>query len=121
MLFLGLDLVENNRIRKAMENPRFCKRILGETEYQQLASRGFPVQSVAASFCAKEAFAKAMGTGLRGFSMQEVELLRNEWGAPVLMLSGKAQALAGSLCFSVSVTHTKEYAAVVVAGQEESK
>lgn len=99
-----------------MENPRFCVRILGGQEYAQLAKRGFPAESVAASFCAKEAFSKAVGTGLSGFDLREVQLLRTPSGRPELCLSGRAQELAGGREFSVSVTHTKEYASAVVVG-----
>lgn len=120
MLSSGIDLVEIRRIKKAMENPRFCSRVLGKTEYTQLELRGFPVQSVAASFCAKEAFSKAIGTGIVGFSLREVELLREKNGRPYLYLSGQAFKIAQKmrLRFTVSVTHTKEYAAAVVIGEE---
>ncbi|NLJ30355.1 MAG: holo-ACP synthase [Clostridiales bacterium] len=123
MLSVGIDLVEIERIKKSVQNPRFCGRVLGGSEYSQLALRGFPVQSVAASFSAKEAFSKALGTGLRGFSMNEVELLREPGGKPYLKLSGNALRIARerNLVFSVSVTHTRAYAAVVVIGQEETK
>ena len=121
MLSVGIDLVEIRRIEKSIRNPRFCSRVLGKTEYAQLEMRGFPVQSVAASFCAKEAFSKALGTGIRGFALTEVELLREENGRPRLHLTGNAAELAvarGLAEFSVSVTHTKEYAAAVVVGEE---
>jgi holo-[acyl-carrier-protein] synthase len=123
MLLVGIDLVEINRIEKSIKNPRFCSRVLGKTEYSQLEMRGFPVQSIAASFSAKEAFSKALGTGLRGFSMDEVELLRGVDGRPSLSLSGRALEIADShnLRFSVSVTHTRLYAAAVVIGEEKEK
>lgn len=114
---VGLDLIEIKRVQKAMERSRFCKEILGGEEYRQLESRGFPPQSVAASFSAKEAFSKAIGTGVRGFSLAEVELLRQKDGKPYLLLHQRAKAAAekaGFEAFSVSVTHTKEYAAAVV-------
>lgn len=119
MLLVGIDLVENKRIRKSMERTRFCKTILGDAEYRLLSERGFPVQSVAASFCAKEAFGKALGTGVRGFALSEVELMRSENGAPYLQLSGRAAELAKqrNVHFAVSVTHTKEYASAVVIGE----
>ena len=118
---VGIDLVEINRIKNAMKNPRFCLRVLGPSEYSQLEMRGFPVQSVAARFCAKEAFSKALGTGLRGFSMNEVELLRAPNGQPYLHLSGNAVKIAEErrITFSVSITHTREYAAAVVIGEEK--
>lgn len=120
MLLVGMDLVEVKRIEKSIQNPRFCKRVFGPAERAFLQKRGFSAQSAAASFCAKEAFAKALGTGVRGFSLEEVELLRGELGEPSLHLSGAAQRIAQErhLAFSVSVTHTREYAAAVVIGQE---
>ncbi|QNK40920.1 NAD(P)H-hydrate dehydratase [Caproicibacter fermentans] len=119
MLLIGTDLVEIARIRKSMRNPLFCARILGKSEYEQLARRGFPAQSVAASFCAKEAFSKAVGTGLSGFCLREAELLREPNGKPRLQLTGKAAHLAENMRFSVSVTHTAETAAATVVGWNE--
>ena len=106
MTTVGLDLCEIDRIRQSMQRSHFCKRVLGQREYAQLEQRGFPVQSVAASFSAKEAFGKAMGTGVRGFALREVQLLRAENGAPILYLSGAAAQLAAGWTFTVSVTHT---------------
>ena len=119
MLLTGLDLVEIDRIRKAMQRPRFCRRVLGEEEYRQLSLRGFPCQSVAASFCAKEAFGKALGTGISGFALSEVQLLRRENGSPYLAFSGEALRMAqkSGAVFSVSITHTRLYAAAVVLGE----
>ena len=115
MCGLGLDLCDIARIRRAMSHtPRFCQRILGEREYAQLAARGFPAQSVAASFAAKEAFAKAMGTGVRGFALREVAVLRDPLGRPYLALSGRAAALGEGWRFAVSLTHTQTTAGAVV-------
>ena len=95
--------------------------MFGEAESARLAARGFPVASAAAAFCAKEAFSKALGTGLRGFRLREVQLLHDETtGRPELALSGNALRLAGSSRFSVSVTHTARYASAVVVREEES-
>lgn len=121
MLSTGIDLVEISRIQRSIKNPRFCRNVFGQEEYVFLQSRGFSAQSAAASFCAKEAFAKALGTGVRGFRLSEVELLRNHLGKPYLKLSGNAEKIARekNLYFSVSVTHTKMYAAAVVIAAEE--
>ncbi|MFR2807267.1 MAG: holo-ACP synthase [Faecalispora jeddahensis] len=120
MLSVGVDLLEIPRIERAMKNPRFCRRILGDREYDQLAERGFPAASVAVSFCAKEAFSKALGTGVRGFLLREVQLLRDELGKPFLYLEGAALEAAQSagLEFSVSATHTARYASVTVIGEK---
>ena len=121
MLLVGTDLVEIRRIQQSMQNPRFCSRVLGKAEYAQLALRGFPVSGVAASFCAKEAFSKAVGTGLSGFELRDVQLLRRPSGKPELHLSGTALHLAAGAEFGVSVTHTERYASAVVAWESAAR
>ncbi len=117
MLLVGTDLVEIGRIKKSMRNPRFLRRVCGPAEYAGLAARGFPASGAAAAFCAKEAFGKAVGTGLAGFGLREAQLLHDGAGRPELALSGRAKALARGARFSVSVTHTSRYASAVVAGE----
>ena len=122
MFSVGTDLVEIDRIRKSLQNPRFRERVFGEAEAARLALRGFSAESAAAAFCAKEAFSKAVGTGLRGFRLREVQLLHDErTGRPWLALSGSALRLAGNSRFSVSVTHTAQYASAVVVREEGCK
>lgn len=78
--------------------------------------------TIAANFAAKEAFSKALGTGVRGFSLAEVSVLRDHLGAPYFAFSGEAekQVRERGLQFSVSLTHTDELAAAfVVAWQQE--
>ena len=121
MFSVGTDLVEIERIRRSVKNPRFCSRVFGEAETARLVVRGFPVESAAAAFCAKEAFSKAIGTGLWAFDMKEVQLLHNEkTGEPKLALSGKALRLAGNSRFSVSVAHTARYASAIVVREQSS-
>ncbi len=117
---VGLDMVEISRMAECLENPRFLERVFGKREREEWMARRMSPQSAAAAFAAKEAFSKALGTGLRGFALSEVELLHDDLGAPYLALSGKAQAIAQErgLTFSVSLTHTKELAAAVVVVQE---
>ena len=121
MICVGIDSLVISRMERAMQSPRFCQRVFGKTEYSLLAERGLPPQSAAASFCAKEAIGKALGTGVREFLLSEVELLRDSLGAPYLRLSGRALELARErgLRFSVSVTHTREVATVIVIGEKE--
>ena len=117
-LRVGIDHLETRRIAKAMENPKFLPRYFGSRELAYLSSRRFPPASVAAGFCAKEAFAKALGIGLRVFALREVELLREENGRPYLAFSGKAHTLAkeSGLTFEVSISHDRQYAIAQVVG-----
>lgn len=118
---VGLDMVEVSRMADCLDSRHFIERVFGTREREELTARRFAPQSAAAAFAAKEAFAKALGTGIRGFSLCEVELLHDELGAPYLALSGRAKRLAEErgLTFAVSLSHTKELAAAVVVAQEK--
>ena len=120
---IGLDMVEISRMSDCLENAHFIERVFGEQERGELMLRRFAPQSAAAAFAAKEAFSKALGTGIRGFSLTEVQLLHDELGAPYLSLSGRAERLAREkgMTFAVSLTHTKDLAAAVVVAQEEGR
>jgi len=120
---VGLDMVEIGRVEKSLRLPGFIKRVYSRKEQEFLESRGYAPRTAAANFCAKEAFSKALGTGIRGFSLAEVSLLRDSLGKPYLVLEGSAKEIAEKmgLSFSVSVTHTKEFASVVVIGWSEEE
>lgn len=115
-LATGIDLLEIGRMRKSMQSAHFLERVFSPQERELLAARGMSAQTAAANFCAKEAFAKSLGTGVRGFALCEAALLRDALGKPYFVFSGAAKRLVESraLRFSVSVTHTREYAAAFV-------
>ena len=116
MFSVGIDMIEIPRIEKSMKKRRFLRFILGGEEYLQLEKRGFPAKSVAANFCAKEAFLKSMGLGLFKLDFKNIEVLRNSSGKPYISLSGDALEFAqkNNFNFSVSITHTKQCASAVV-------
>lgn len=103
---IGVDTVELERIRRLLDRHRDLSRIYGEREWALLLLKR-NLGSYAAHFCAKEAFAKALGTGVRGFALNEVELLRDKWGKPYYVLSGQARAMveAHGLVLHISITH----------------
>jgi len=108
-------MVEINRIRKSVKNPKFLSLVFGEKENFEIQKK-FSVQSIAARFCAKEAFSKAVGLGFRGFSFKDVEVLHDNLGKPYISLEGSAKKLMKNENYeiSVSLTHTKSYASAVV-------
>ena len=115
----GVDLIEIPRIAGVLERygERFLGRIYtpGEIEY----CRGRPA-NLAARFAAKEAAMKALGTGTRGVSWQDIEVTRQESGAPSLRLYGRAQTRArriGIIQLSLSLSHSRDYAIAVVVAQ----
>jgi holo-[acyl-carrier protein] synthase len=112
----GVDLLEISRLQTAIEKhgERFLARIYTHAERELCA--GNPA-SLAARFAAKEAVAKALGTGLGLIAWTDIEILRADSGAPLLLLNGKANALAEKLglCeWSLSLSHTHEYAVALV-------
>ncbi|MGE4588304.1 MAG: holo-ACP synthase [Acidaminococcaceae bacterium] len=119
---VGCDFVEVARIKKAIENPRFIQKVYTPAEIEYCLARGKQqAMSFAARFAAKEAAAKALGTGFRNASMQDVEVSKDELGKPIIKLSGSFQERAKNLgCkyFHVSLSHTKEYglAQVILEG-----
>ena len=95
MYKIGIDLVDISRMQKCLENPRFLTRVFSVGEQAHICPNGRPnAQSAAANFAAKEAFSKALGTGVRGFFLNEVSVLRHENGEPYLSLTGRAKAIA---------------------------
>ena len=120
---LGTDLTEIARIRRSVERfgSRFLDRIYtpGEIAYCRRKKDG--AESLAARFAAKEAGAKALGTGIsRGVSWQEFEVCREPGGKPSLSLSGRAAELAAELGIdrlSLSLTHTRDLAMAVVIAE----
>ena len=120
---VGLDLLEIDRLERALERrPGLAHRLFTEAERAYAAAQGRPVQHLAARFCAKEAVAKALGTGVGAVAWREIEILANPRGKPVVVLHGAAAARAAALGlrhWSVSLTHLADVAlAMVVASAE---
>ena len=113
---VGTDIVEIERIKKILAEKPFLARYFSEDEQAEYYQRGEKTEYIAGSFCAKESFSKAVGTGVRGFELREVQVLRDDLGKPHLTLTGNAKTLAEAqgLAFDVSISHTKEYATAVV-------
>lgn len=125
IISMGTDLVEIKRIEDAArKSPKFIQRILTIREIQLLASKGYRSSTLAASFAAKEAVSKMLGTGIGEISWQEIEILNNSKGAPYVVLSGKAEEISRHMGIDeilISITHDKETAFANVLGQKIDK
>ena len=120
MLYTGIDLTEIDRIRRSASNPRFIARVFSVEEQAYFKGQRDPCPSMAACFAAKEAFSKALGTGVRGFQLREVSVVHDSLGAPSLHLCGEAEKRAqekGFHSISLSLTHTSSLAAAVVVAE----
>lgn len=87
---IGIDIVQIARIKAALDRlgERFAQRILTSTEMLRWQQQRQSAPWLAKRFAAKEALAKAMGTGIGKLSFQDIEVLRLESGAPALQLHG---------------------------------
>ena len=106
---IGIDLVELSRIKELLEkNERFLKRILTEDEqaqYKSLPSFRRQLEYAAGRFAAKEAFAKAAGTGIGKLQFIDIEILSSAKGAPVLRAKGYNDEQS-----HVTISHSDHYA-----------
>ena len=114
MIFgVGIDLMDVERIEKSIQKPHFLERIFSEEEREAIARKG--AQTAAGYWAAKEAIAKALGTGFRGFNMWDVSVHNDELGKPEAVLKGgaleKLNQLGGKI--TLSITHTAGMAAAV--------
>lgn len=119
ILGIGLDIAEVDRIRESLARfgERFTARVLTEAEAARMP-QGDAAPYVAARFAAKEAAAKALGTGFSdGVTQKSIEVRSMPSGAPELVLHGKARerALAlGVVRAHLSLTHGRDVAAATV-------
>src|SRR5258708_31039243 len=124
VLGLGTDLMEIERVQQSIDRfgERFLHRVFteGEIAYCQRKKK-HSAESFAARFAAKEAGAKALGTGIsRGVSWKELEVQRQQGERPTLHLSGRAAEPARSMGIkrlSLSLSHSRDVAQAVVIAE----
>jgi len=119
----GIDLIDIQRIKKSLEKSadQFCQSLFTENEIQYCKrTENLNVQSqcFAARFAAKEAFFKALGTGLRdGLQWKDVEVLNDDLGKPSLHLQNKTLQIINAEEINnvqLSLSHNKSHATAVV-------
>jgi holo-[acyl-carrier protein] synthase len=126
LLGIGIDVVEVERIGSSMDEfkDKFVNRIFTKSEQEYCDSQKRPVIHYAARFAAKEAIAKAFGTGIgKEISWLDMEIIRQASGEPTVIMSGNGKNYADKLKvvdIKISLTHAEHYAAanavVLVAG-----
>ena len=123
MIFgIGIDTIEVPRIARTIEQygDQFLNRIFTKLEIAYCTSRKMSAEHFAARFAAKEAFAKAIGTGIRqGFIWKEVEVRKGYSGKPILVVNGSmiaktSRIVGGNYQALVSLSHTKTIAEAMV-------
>ncbi len=116
---VGIDLIEIARVQRVIERhgARFLERIYTPIELAYCRGRA---SELAARFAAKEAVMKALGTGVRGVSWRDIEVLPNPRGKPIVTLYRTAAARAEAIGLQeldVSLSHTRAYALASVVAE----
>ncbi len=116
ILGLGIDLIEIDRIKNSIEKygDRFVEKIFTEAEIAYCKEKANSFQHYAARFAAKEAVAKALGTGITTLhSWKNIEVYNDVSGKPKVRILGNhlTSELPGQI--KISITHTHTYAACV--------
>ena len=111
---IGNDIIEIERIEKAISKESFKNKVYTQRELENIEKRGDRVETYAGIFSAKEAISKAIGTGVREFSLTDLEILNDDLGKPYVVVSEKLDKIIKSkkedYQIEISISHSKKYA-----------
>ena len=114
---IGNDIIEIERIEKAISKEGFKNKIYTQRELKNIEKRGNRTETYAGIFSAKEAISKAIGTGVREFSLTDLEILNDDLGKPYVVISEKLdkilKAKKEDYQIEISISHSKKYATAV--------
>lgn len=114
---IGIDIVRVDRIARWLDRPQLLSRYFHPDELEYVRNhRAGPAESLAARFAAKEAFGKALGTGLRGIRLRDIHVVNDANGRPAYDLQGTAERAAsalGTYTLQLSMTHERNIAVAV--------
>lgn len=114
ILGIGNDIIEIERIEKAILKEGFKNKVYTQKELENIEKRGNRVETYAGIFSAKEAISKAIGTGVREFSLTDLEILNDDLGKPYVIVSEKLDKIIKNkkedYQIEISISHSKKYA-----------
>lgn len=116
---VGIDIIEIERIQEAIDRwgHKFLRRIYTASELTLYRGK---TEALAVRFAAKEAVMKALGTGTKGISWREIEVMAEPGGKPLVHLYNKARTKAAELGLgnlAISLSHSREYAVAFVVSE----
>lgn len=111
---IGNDIIEIERIEKAISKEGFKNKVYTQRELENIEKKGNRTETYAGIFSAKEAISKAIGTGVRGFSLTDLEILNDDLGKPYVVVSEKLDKILKTkkedYQIEISISHSKKYA-----------
>ncbi|GAA0093072.1 holo-ACP synthase [Paraclostridium bifermentans] len=114
ILGIGIDIVEIERIENILKNKkRFLNKVFTDEEIKYFESKNFRSETIAGNFSAKEAISKAFGTGIKNFNFDDIEVLRDKNGKPIVKTYNNLRQMCidyNVLEIQVSISHSENYA-----------
>ena len=111
---IGNDIIEIERIEKAISKEGFKNKIYTQRELKNIEKRGNRTETYAGIFSAKEAISKAIGTGVREFSLTDLEILNDNLGKPYVVVSEKLDKILKTkkedYQIEISISQSRKYA-----------
>ena len=111
---IGNDIIEIERIEKAISKEGFKNKVYTQRELENIEKRGNRTETYAGIFSAKEAISKAIGTGVREFSLTDLEILNDDLGKPHVVVSEKLDKILKTkkedYQIEISISHSRKYA-----------
>ena len=111
---IGNDIIEIERVEKAISKEGFIAKVYTQREIENIVKRGNRAETYAGVFSAKEAISKAIGTGVREFSLTDLEILNDDLGKPYVIVSDKLnkiiQRKKENYQIEIAISHSKKYA-----------
>ena len=121
----GVDIVDNLRIKKAIKNQNFIKRIYSNSEIKDSKKNRNKVNFFSKRFAAKEAFVKSLGTGIRDeLNLKDISVINDKLGKPSFLINKKIKNLIkkkfkiNSFNFFLSIADEKKYSIAFVVFQK---
>tara|TARA_B110001450_G_scaffold253868_1_gene278158 strand:+ start:138 stop:524 length:387 start_codon:yes stop_codon:yes gene_type:complete len=126
ILGIGVDIVENSRIKRLLKKKEFIKRIYTPFEISQCRNIKVKVSFYAKRFAAKEAFSKSIGTGFRdNFNFKDISIKNNKLGKPSFVINNKIKQIIkkrfkiSRFDFFLSISDEKKYCIAYVILQKK--
>ena len=114
---IGTDIVQVNRIEKVIKRTKcFIDKAFTDKEIEYIRKKNNNSQTIAGYFAAKEAMAKALGTGFRGVGLRDIEIINDSLGKPSIRISDKIEKILQCQNYNIflSISHTNENAIAFV-------
>jgi holo-[acyl-carrier protein] synthase len=117
---VGIDIIKVSRIKSSLKNKNFKKKIFSNNEIKIIEKKNNKISGYAKKFASKEAFSKALGTGISGgMSFKEISVINDKKGRPYIELFGKTKLIVKQIVkkkfkIFLSISDEKKYALAIV-------